>query len=287
MNNMVFINGRFLPANKAVVSIFDRGFMYGDGLFETMRSYNGMIFALDLHLDRLIKSSKTIQISLKQSKKHLSNCLKELLELNKLTIGNAYVKLIVTRGIDYGMLLPSKSSEPTMAIITKSLDEKRIRQYQRKGIGAVFLSGKIRPLPHIKSLNLMANIAGLIEANQRKMQEGIFTAGDKILEGAVTNIFVSDGKCIKTPPIEDGILPGITRRLVIDLAKKDGIKIIEASLSKKDLENSSESFLSNSIMEIAPLIKIENKTIARGKAGTLTRRLQQAYKQMVLMSVIS
>ncbi|MDP2682919.1 MAG: aminotransferase class IV [Deltaproteobacteria bacterium] len=280
MDDMVFLNGRFLPADKAVVSIFDRGFTYGDGLFETMRSYNGMIFALDLHLKRLIDSARLIGIPIGQNKKYLTHHLEKLLEINNLTIGNAYIKLIVTRGVDYGRLLPSGSLKPTIAIITKPLDAK-IKQYQQKGLGAIFLSNK-RSLPYIKSLNLLPTVAGLIEAKRMKMQEGIFTDGDKILEGAVTNIFVSDGKGIKTPPIKDGILPGITRRIVIELAKRLCIKITETSLTKNELLRSKEAFLTNSIMGITPLLRIEDKLIGNGKPGALTKRLQQAYKDTVL-----
>ena len=283
MNNIIFLNGKFLPDDRAMVSIFDRGFMYGDGLFETMRSYEGTIFALDLHLERLVGSAKIIGISLRQSKKYLSNIVHNTLKINGLTSGNAYVKLIITRGLDCGgRIIPPKSLKPTIAIIARPLDVKKIKHYQHKGMGAVFISNKIRPIPQVKSLNLLANITGLIEANQTRMQEGIFTRGNKILEGAITNIFISDGKSLKTPPIKDGILAGVTRRLVIELAKKQGIKIVEISLTMEDLKNSAEAFLTNSIMEIVPLVRIEKKLIDRGLPGILTRRLQQAYKQLTV-----
>ncbi|MEK6599463.1 MAG: aminotransferase class IV [Deltaproteobacteria bacterium] len=284
MDDMVFLNGRFLPSNKAVVSIFDRGFIYGDGLFETMRSYNGMIFALDLHLKRLIDSARLIGIPIGQNRKYLTHHLDKLLEINDLTSGNAYIKLIVTRGVDYGRLLPSGSLKPTLLIITKPIDTK-MELYQQKGIGAIFLSNK-RSLPYIKSLNLLPAIVGLMEVKKMKMQEGIFTDGDKILEGAVTNIFVSDGKGIKTPPIKDGILPGITRRIVIDMAKRLSIKITETSLTKNELLRSKEAFLTNSIIGIAPLLRIEDKLIDNGKPGALTKRLQQAYKDTILKGLI-
>ena len=284
MDDMVFLNGRFLPADKAVVSIFDRGFTYGDGLFETMRSYNGMIFALDLHLKRLIDNARLIGIPIGQNKKYLTHHLEKLLEINNLTSGNAYIKLIVTRGVDYGRLLPSSSLKPTIAIITKPLDTK-VELYQQKGIGAIFLSNK-RSIPYIKSLNLLPAIAGLIEVKKSKMQEGIFVDGDKILEGTITNIFVSDGKSIKTPPIKDGILPGVTRGIVIAMAKRLSIKIAEISLTKNELINSKEAFLTNSIIEIAPLLRIEDKLIGNGKPGALTKRLQQAYEDMVLKGLI-
>ena len=283
MNNIIFLNGKFLPDDRAMVSIFDRGFMYGDGLFETMRSYEGTIFALDLHLERLVGSAKIIGISLRQSNKYLSNIIHNTLKINGLTSGNAYVKLIITRGLDCGgRIIPPKSLKPTIAIIARPLDVKKIKHYQHKGMGAVFISNKIRPIPQVKSLNLLANITGLIEANQTRMQEGIFTRGNKILEGAITNIFISDGKSLKTPPIKDGILAGVTRRLVIELAKKQGIKIVEISLTMEDLKNSAEAFLTNSIMEIVPLVRIEKKLIDRGLPGILTRRLQQAYKQLTV-----
>ena len=282
-NNIIFLNGKFLPDDRAMVSIFDRGFMYGDGLFETMRSYEVTIFALDLHLERLVGSAKIIGISLRQSKKYLSNIVHNTLKINGLTSGNAYVKLIITRGLDCGgRIIPPKSLKPTIAIIARPLDVKKIKHYQHKGMGAVFISNKIRPIPQVKSLNLLANITGLIEANQTRMQEGIFTRGNKILEGAITNIFISDGKSLKTPPIKDGILAGVTRRLVIELAKKQGIKIVEISLTMEDLKNSAEAFLTNSIMEIVPLVKIENKLIDHGLPGILTRRLQHAYKQLTV-----
>ena len=280
MSNIVFLNGQFLPANKAMVSLFDRGFTYGDGVFETMRSYHGKVFALDSHLERLIDSARLIGIPIKQSKKHLTCHLEKLLEINKLTSGNVYIKLIITRGVDYGEVMPSGSLKSTVVIIAKPLDTK-IKQYQQKGLGAMFLFNK-RSLPYIKSLNLLPTVAGLIEAKKMKMQEGIFTDGDKILEGAITNIFISDGKSIKTPPIEDGILPGITRRVVIELAKRLCIKITETSLTKNELIKSKEAFLTNSIMEIVPLLKVEDKLIGNGKVGALTKRLQQAYEDMVL-----
>ncbi|MEK7841925.1 MAG: aminotransferase class IV [Deltaproteobacteria bacterium] len=192
--------------------------------------------------------------------------------------------MIVTRGVDYGGALPSGSLKPTIVIIAKPVDTK-IELYQQKGIGAIFLSNK-RSLPYIKSLNLLPAIVGLMEVKKMKMQEGIFTDGDKILEGAVTNIFVSDGKGIKTPPIKDGILPGITRRIVIELAKRLCIKITETSLTKNELINGKEIFLTNSIMGIAPLLRIEDKLIGNGKPGALTKRLQQAYKDTILKGLI-
>lgn len=280
MSNIVFLNGKFLPRDKAVVSIFDRGFTYGDGLFETMRSYDGKIFALDLHLKRLIDSARLIGIAIGQKRRYLTHYLDKLLEINNLTSGDAYIKVIVTRGVDYGRLLPSGSLKPTIAILTKPLGTKTAL-YQQKGLGAIFLSSK-RGVPHVKSLNLLPTVTGLIEAKKMKMQEGIFTDRDKILEGTVTNIFVSNGKDIKTPSIKDGILPGVTRGIVIALAKRLSIKITETSLTKTELINSKEAFLTNSIMEIAPLLRIENKLIGNGKPGALTKRLQKAYKDRVI-----
>lgn len=281
MNNIVFLNGKFLPAGKASVSVFDRGFAYGDGIFETMRSYDGEIFALDLHLERLIEGAGIIGIPFKSNKKYLSGCIKKLLELNDLIVGNAYIKLTITRGVDYGGLMPSAELKPTIAIITKSLDVKIHKNFQQKGMGAVFLPYK-RSIPYIKSLNLLPNVLGLLQAKKTMAQEGIFTDGNKILEGAITNIFISDGKTIKTPPLSDGILPGITRKLVIELAKKQGIRVTETSLTKNELLRSKEAFLTNSIIEIAPLLKMEGKLTSNGKVGALTRMLQQAYRDMVL-----
>ena len=284
MNNIVFLNGQFLPSNKATVSIFDRGFLYGDGLFETLRSYKGKPFALGLHLQRLCEGCRTIGIPLKLNKKYLFQCIYKLLKSNGLLKTDAYIRLTVTRGVDYGSLAPFALSKPTVAIIVKPLHEK-IGQYQQKGIRAIFLNNR-RSLPHIKSLNLLLNITGMMEAHKRKAQEGIFTDGNKILEGTITNIFISDGNGIKTPPVSDGILPGITRRLVIEIAKRERIKVTEASLTKGELKSCREAFLTNSIMEIAPLVKMENKLIGTGQVGAFTRRFQQEYKHMPLKQII-
>lgn len=281
MNNTVFLNGKFLPADKALVSVFDRGFVYGDGIFETMRSYHGRIFALDLHWERLINSAKTMGISLGQNKSCLTNHLEKILVLNRLTICDAYIRLTITRGVDYGRLIPIKSLKPTVVITARPLDAK-IKDYQ-KGIGAIFLSTP-RSIPHVKSLNLLPNIMGLMEAWEKKAQEGIFTDKNKILEGTVANIFVSDGKRLKTPPIKDGILPGITRRVVLELAKREGIETAEISLTREDLRNAQEGFLTNSIMEIVPLLKIENKAIGKGRAGILTKKLQQSYRYLTAIT---
>jgi len=279
MNNIVFLNDKFLPRDKAKVSVFDRGFIYGDGVFETLHSYNGKVFAFDLHFTRLSEGIKALAIPIRLKEDYLLSCIKKLLSRNNFNNTDANIRITVTRGTDYGSLAPSKSLKPTLAITAKPFNPK-IKDYQREGVKAVFLNYK-RPLPQIKSLNLIPNITGIIEAKKIKAQEGIFTNGDKILEGTITNIFISDGKGIKTPPIKDGILPGITRRLVIELAKAQGIKVSEVSLTRKDLKNCKEAFLTNSIMEIVPLVKIEDKLIGNGSPGTLTRRLQEIYKYML------
>lgn len=285
MRNIVFLNGRFLPANEAMVSIFDRGFTYGDGLFETIRSYQGKIFAFDLHWERLTNGVQAIGIPFRPGKRYLSECIEKLLRLNNLTASDAYIRLTITRGIDFARIIPAGSLKPSVAIIAKPLEAK-IKHYQQHGISAILLASK-RNLPHIKSLNLLPNVMGLIEAKRRKAQEGIFTDGNKILEGTVTNIFIADGKGIKTPPIEDGILPGITRRLVIELARREGIKVSEVSLTKKELKDCKEAFLTNSIMEITPLIRIEDTLIGGGTIGVLTKRFQQRYNFTVLNQVLA
>lgn len=274
----VFLNGQFLPADKASVSIFDRGFLYGDGLLETFRSYKGNLFAFDGHLERLIEGTKILGIPFKIKKSYLLNCIDKLLQLNNLMDKDAYIRLTITRGRDYGGLIPNKPLKPTITIIARPLDNK-IKRYQQKGITAIFLDSK-RNLPHIKSLNLLTSVLGLTEAIHRNTQEGIFTDRNKVLEGTITNIFISDGNKIKTPPIRDGILPGITRRLVIELAKKEGIKVSESSIIKNELINSNEAFLTNSIMEIIPLLKVENNLIGNGNVGILTLKLKQGYKRI-------
>ncbi|MDO8885491.1 aminotransferase class IV [Candidatus Oleimmundimicrobium sp.] len=286
--DIVFLNGEFIPGHLAKISIFDRGFLFGDGLFETMRAYNGKIFRLDAHLKRLLKSLDIIQIKHPYSQSYLEQALYETIGKNKLS--DAYVKLIVTRGTDTGSLIPSPDSKSTILIIAKKFDMYSPEQYEEgfKVMMSDFRQNQFSSIINLKSLNFLENIIGKLEAKQSGADEIIFiNQSGFVTEGSVSNIFIVCNDVIMTPPCEVGILPGIARETIFELAESLNLKIIEKNFYLEELLSCSECFLTNSLMRIMPVTQIEDKIIenfsdSRGdRWGKLTRLLMKAYQDLV------
>lgn len=283
MNSIVFLNGQFLPIEKARVSIFDRGFTYSDGLFETMRIYRGKVFALDLHIQRMRIGAGELAIPFPDG---IEAMIPELIERNNLSRCDASIRITLTRGIDYGGLLPPVNPSPTIVMVARPLDP-RVKKRQREGVKATFLEGLNPSLPWIKSLNRLPHILGAIESNRRGVDEGLFVTQDgEVLEGTVSNIFIVDNGLLKTPP-PGGILPGITRRLVLELASRRGLFCQETSIMKWDTERCQEAFLTNSLLEVAPLVMVDGIPIGDGRMGPVTRGIQMAYRELVNATVTS
>lgn len=282
----VYINGRMLPEVKACVSVFDRGLNYGDGLFETMKARNGYVYFMREHLGRLKEGAKAIGIpkkSIKPLEAGIKNgAMERLLEMNGLLKGDAYLRITLTRGVDKGGHAPPGNIEPTVIITAKPLDALHIASHQRDGVRAVFIRGCRPAIPWIKTLNYLPNVMGKAEAEKRGAFEGIFTGKDSsIKEGTSTSVFIVTKGAIKTPPLEEGVLPGITRKTVIRLAQNKGIPIREAPLYVKDLLGSGEAFLTNSVLEVTPLIRVEDFAIGGGSPGPITRLIQRYYAALV------
>jgi branched-chain amino acid aminotransferase len=281
MGEKVYINGRFMDRQRAKVSVFDRGLNYGDGLFETMKAYDGRVFLFKEHLKRLGKGARALRIPttpLKDIEKKAVMLLKQ----NGITRGEAYLKIIMTRGVDTQAFAHLKPINPTIIMTARRLDTKPIYQCRGKGIKAVLLNrkGPAEGLGDLKTLNFLPNVVGKMGALRRGAFEGIFTTGDqRLLEGTSTNIFLVMKKIIKTPPLE-GILPGITRNLIINLAKKADIPVVEVPLYVKDIKKSDEAFVTNSILEVVPLVRVEATTIGGGSPGRVTRLLQHSYTEL-------
>jgi D-amino acid aminotransferase len=275
----VYVNGRFVNRQRAAVSVFDRGLNYGDGLFETMKAYDGKVFLIKQHLKRLKQGASALRIPVAPLR-HIEGRAHRLLELNGLTRGEAYLKIILTRGVEPGRHAPSKALSPTLVMTARRLDENAIRPYREKGIRAVLLNavGPAAGLGNLKTLNYLPNVMGKMGALRRGAIEGIFTAGDqRLLEGTSSNIFFVMKEIIKTPPLE-GILPGITRNFTIKLAKKADIRVVEGAVYVKDIKKSDEAFVTNSILEVVPLVKVDSVTIGCGSPGSMTRLLQKSYR---------
>ncbi len=287
---VVYLNGRYVPEDKALVSVFDRGFTYGDGLFETMKASSCSVAFKKEHLARLKKGIRALRISLTSVEPLFSDisdgALETLLEKNRLNTAPASLRISVTRGVGKGQgHAPSSSCRPTTVITAKLIDAKAIALCQKQGVNAVYITGVAPLLTGIKSLNFLPNVLGKGEAIRRGAVEGIFIGKDGLIsEGTSTNVFIVKDKVLQTPPsglIADGhaALPGVIRAKVCQAAMRLGIRVRVSPIRASDLEEADEAFLTNSILEVVPLIRIEKKPVSNAMRGALTALIQ---KQMGL-----
>ena len=265
---IAYFKKKFIPLNKAKIPITNRGFMYGDGVFETMRAYNGVVFCLEKHIERLFKSLKALHIRLPIAKTKIRKIIYQLLHKNRLK--NAYIKIIVTR-------------ESTIAIYVlphKGIPEKTYKT----GIKAIISDSRLNEksgLAGHKTLNYLHNMLCRHEAEKKGTREAILlnTKGF-VSEAASSNIFIVKGRKLMTPPLECGCLPGITRHEVIRLAKKL-LNVSESRIRTHTLESADEVFLTNSLAEIMPIVKIGKRSIGKGRPGPLTMKLREHLKGAV------
>ncbi|MEE9591648.1 MAG: aminotransferase class IV [Thermodesulfobacteriota bacterium] len=276
----VYINGRYVSWNRASISIFDRGLKYGDGIFETMKSYNGRVFTMNRHLVRLNRSIRAIGIIFK-GLGDIKTIIDKLLRLNKLDREEAYIRLTITRGIDPGGLLPSRNLKPSIIITAKPVDSKKISRLQKKGIKACFFDSESTSMHSLKTLNFLPYVLAKIAAAKEGAAEGLMTYNGFVAEGASSNLFTVVDRCLKTPPLDGNILPGITREIIIELGRKEGLTCIETPVTIEKLLSSEEVFISNSISEVVPVTRIGDKIIGSGKRGVVTYRLQELYRGLV------
>ena len=277
----VYIDGKFFPTSKANVSVYDQGFLYGDGVFEGIRIYNNNIFMLNEHIKRLYDSAKAIRLKIPLSKAELKNAVKQTHKVNGLK--NGYIRLIITRGIgDLGIdtrtcpkpsvviivdkitLYPEKFYKNGMEIITAST--------QRTSVSALN--------PQIKSMNYLNNILAKIEAENAGVNEALMlnTSGN-VVECSGDNIFIYRNDTLITPPTFIGALNGVTRGIVMKLAEQEGLKVEELIFSRHEVYTSDECFLTGTAAEIIPVIKLDGREIGEGKPGKITTRLINKFKK--------
>jgi D-amino acid aminotransferase len=278
----VYINGRFVPEDKACVSVFDRGLNYGDGIFETMKALDGRLIFLKDHLARLRSGLRAIGFphnAINAIVKDLSDiALERLLKINGLYMGYAYLKIIVTRGPDRDGHFPLKKPSPTVIVVCKALDAGAISKYNKQGVKITLVEGLRPALPAIKSLNFLPNVLGKLYASKRGSFEAIFAEKGSLIEGTSTNLFVVKGSVLLTPAAGKapfGILPGIMRKNVIRCARLNNVSIKETNVRVRDIMSSKEAFLTNSILDIVPITHIDSKPIGNGKPGAVTRLVQE------------
>ncbi|MFC1767088.1 aminotransferase class IV [Candidatus Margulisiibacteriota bacterium] len=275
----IYINGKYVQKEKAKISVFDRGLLYGDGLFESIRTYGGKPLMLDEHLDRLYEAAKTIYLQIGISKKALAQAVLKTIKINRFK--ESYIKVMVTRGVSrtHGLDIKNVKGKPTIIIIVDELKECPPTVYS-KGWKAIITSIKREDtLANIKSLNYINNIEAKIEANKRKANEAFMLTADGYLsEGTTSNLFFVKGKTLYTPSLRTGILEGLTRGVVIKSAKKLKIKVVEGFFKKEKLYKADECFVTSSGPGIIPIVKVDGRKIGRGKPGVMTIILMAAYK---------
>ena len=275
----IFIDGKYLNERDAKVSVFDHGLLYGDGIFEGIRIYNGRVFKLKEHIDRLFYSAKAILLEIPMSHAELMKATVETCRKNKLRAG--YIRLIVTRGVGTLGLNPRSCKNPSVIIIADKIQVYPQELYAR-GMDIVTVP-TVRNLhsavnPAIKSLNYLNNILAKIEANNAGVEEAVMlNAEGFVAECTADNLFIIKQGDVFTPPNSAGALYGITRQTVIDLAQAAGLKVSEPNLTRYDLFNADECFLTGTGAEIMPVVKIDGRVIGTGKPGKLTRALVEKY----------
>jgi len=275
----IYLNDRFVPREEAVVSVFDHGFLYGDGVFETLRAYRGRVFKLSDHLTRLERSAARLQLRLPVEIERLADLLRESLVRNQLR--DAYLRITVSRGAGEIGLDPALCKRPTLVIIAK-LFQPSPASFYADGV-SVMIAQTRRNLPEalppqIKSLNFLNNILAKMEATAAGVHESLMLnhRGD-IAEGTVSNVFAVYHGRLQTPSAACGILEGVTRGVVLHVASEMGIPADETQLHVEDLLRAEECFLTNTTQEVLPVTRVDGHLISDGRPGPITRRIHAAF----------
>lgn len=282
MEPKVYINGKLYPKEEAKVSVFDHGLLYGDGVFEGIRCYNGNIFKLEEHIDRLYDSAEAISLQIQLTRDQLKDAIVSTLKANNLK--DSYIRLVVTRGVGKLGLDPFNCETSQLIIITDTIQLYPKELYE-KGLDAIIVQtirNHSKALnPTIKSMNYLNNILAKIECLRAGAAEGIMLNTDGyVAECTGDNIFIVKDNEIFTPPVSAGILIGITRNVVIELAKEANITVKEEQLTEDDLYNADECFLTGTAAEIIPVANIDGRKIATGKPGKITLSLLKKYQKL-------
>jgi branched-chain amino acid aminotransferase len=276
---IIYLDGKYLPKEEAKVSVFDHGLLYGDGVFEGIRAYNGRVFRLNEHLDRFYDSAKTIDLDIGMTKSEMEEVVLETLRKNELR--DSYIRLVVTRGVGDLGLDPRKCLKPTVFVIATGWGAMYGDLYE-KGLRAITVSVRRNPAdalpPNVKSLNYLNNILAKIEANYKGGDEAIFfDTNGYVAEGSGDNIFVVKNGVILTPHTLNN-LRGITRLVLLEIAGELGIPVKEQNLGYFDLYSADEVLVSGSAAEIAPVTLIDGRKIGTGKPGPVAAQLTAAFK---------
>lgn len=284
MTTIVYLNGAFVPGEEAKVSLFDHGYLFGDSIFETLRSYEGTIFRLDAHLDRLSDSARYMKMTLPASRTELADLCYETLSRSGLS--NAYLRVTVSRGVSERGIDPDRCPRPTLSIIAKDPPAYPAEGYVT-GIPTVIVS--LRKVAdealsgRVKGGNYQNHILAKMELNQHGVIEGfLLNPQGFVVEGTVSNVFIVKGGTVLTPSGASGCLEGITRNVVMELATRQlGVPAVAGFITRYDLYTAEECFLTNTLMEIMPVSRVDGRPIGDGKPGPTTLKLSALFRQLV------
>jgi branched-chain amino acid aminotransferase len=281
---LVYVDGSYYPKSQAKISVFDHGLLYGDGIFEGIRAYNGSVFKLKEHIDRLYRSAHMIMLEIPMAKEQMIQAVLETLRKNSLK--DSYIRLIVTRGVGDLGLNPKKCVKPTIIIITDTITLHKV-EAKEKGVTAMLSWVKRDPVDatshEIKSLNYLNSILAKIEANIAGVDEAIcLDKNGFICEGVAENMFMVKNGKLFTPPSCTGALQGITAEEVMRLARRLGYDVEEKNITPYELFNAEEAFFTGTAAEIIPVREINKRTIDSGKPGPITKKLIAEFSKAVL-----
>ena len=277
---VVYVDGDWVPKSKASISVFDHGMLYGDGVFEGIRVYGGVVFQFKEHLDRLYSSAKSIKLKIPMSPQDMTEAVVETLKRNSLK--DAYIRLVVTRGVGDLGVDPRHCKRSSVIIISEAVDPAFGIVAKQKGISTIISSVRrdaVDATTHeIKSLNYLNSVLAKLEAVDAGADDALMLDRNGFVsEATTTNLFIAKDGDVFTPPSTAGILPGVTRKRIIHLAKELGYTVVEKGITPYDVTSADEAFLTGTLSEIVPLVKVKGIDVGDGKVGPITRKVMNAF----------
>jgi len=280
----IYLNGEFVTKENAKISVYDHGFLYGDGVFEGIRVYAGNIFRMEEHMDRLYRSAKSIMLEIPHSQEELTNLIAKTVEKNKLE--NAYIRAVVSRGTGDLGLDPNNCTRANVVIIVEPLSIFPKELYETGLEIVTVATRRNRPdvlSPKVKSLNYLNNILVKIEARLANVNEALMLNDQGyVAEGSADNVFIVKGDTFYTPPGYIGALEGITRNAVMDIAKELGYELKEEPFTRHDVYTADEVFLTGTAAEVIAVVKVDGRVIGDGKPGVHTNKVLEQFRKKVI-----
>lgn len=282
MNRKIYLNGELVDEEQARVSVFDHGYLYGDGIFEGIRAYNGRVFRLDEHIDRLYSSAKTIMLDIPLNQQEMEKAILKTIRANELE--DAYIRVVISRGVGDLGLDPRKCPDPTIVIIASDIelyDEKLYEKGLKVRTVPTRRNGPEMVNPRIKSLNYLNNIMARIEANLQGAPEAIMlNQQGYVAECTGDNIFILNDKELVTPPRHAGILKGIKRGVALEIAEEMNLEVREELFTRYDLYNADECFLTGTAAEVIPVVEVDGREIGDGSPGAYTGKIITRFREI-------